>query len=154
MEKGLTYSLLLVFVLVFVSGCASDKPTPPAIRAAQIKPATEAAKQAEAQQAPAGQISDPWPTDIPSEVPKYEGGSLNRISKPDTAQKKVSVMIDNTNEETYRNYVKKLQDSGFVKTIEISDDSQTMFSGKKDKIEVSAVYNKKSKSTLIMSLRH
>ncbi len=154
MERGLTYSLLLILVLVFVTGCASDKPTPPAIQAAQIKPATEAAKQAESPKSPAGQLSEAWPTDIPAEVPKYEGGSLKRISKPDPAQKKVSVMIDNTTEEIYRSYVKKLQDSGFVKSIEISDDSQTMFSGKKDKLEVSAAYNKKNKSTLIMSLRH
>ena len=154
MKKGFTRLLLLTLLLVFVSGCASDKPTPPAIQAAQIKPATEAAKQAEAKKTPAVPISEAWPTDIPSEVPKYEGGSLKRISKPDPAQKKVSVMIDNTTEETYRSYVKKLQDSGFVKSIEVSDDSQTMFSGKKDKLEVSAAYNKKNKSTLIMSLRH
>ena len=79
---------------------------------------------------------------------------MKRISKPDPAQKKVSVMIDNTNEEAYINYVKKLKDVGFIKSLEISDDSQTMFSGKKGKLEVSAAYNKKSKSTLIMSLKH
>ena len=153
-KKAITRSLLLALAFVFVSGCGSDKPTPKAIQAAQIKPAAEAAKQAEAKTAPVSQIAESWPTDIPAEVPKYEGGSLKRISKPDPAQKKVSVMIDNTNEEAYINYVKKLKDVGFIKSLEISDDSQTMFSGKKGKLEVSAAYNKKSKSTLIMSLKH
>ena len=91
---------------------------------------------------------------MPAEVPQYTGGSLKRISKPDPGQKKVSIMINNTDEANYRAYVKKLQDGGFVKSIEISDNTQTMFSGKKGKLEVSAAFNHKDKSVLIMSLKH
>ena len=154
MNKTTGIILVLSLLSTAIAGCGGDKPTPQAIKAAQIKPAAEAAKKAEPKNAPTVQPADSWPSDIPAEVPKYTGGSLKRISKPDPGQKKVSVMINNTDEESYRTYLKKLQDGGFVKSIEISDNSQTMFSGKKSSLEVSAAYNKKDKSVLIMTLKH
>ncbi|MHC1761023.1 MAG: hypothetical protein AB9917_16255 [Negativicutes bacterium] len=154
MNKAPGLFLVLSLLSIAIAGCGGDKPTPQTVKAAQIKPAAESAKKTETKNAPTIQPADSWPSDIPAEVPKYTGGSLKRISKPDPGQKKVSVMINNTNEESYRTYLKKLQDGGFVKSIEISDNSQTMFSGKKGGLEVSAAYNNKDKSVLIMSLKH
>ena len=154
MNKFSGLFLVLSLLLTAIAGCGSDKPAPQAVKAAQIKPATEAAKKAETKNAPAIQPDVSWPSDIPAEVPQYTGGSLKRISKPDPGQKKVSIMINNTDEASYRTYVKKLQDAGFVKSIEISDNTQTMFSWKKGKLEVSAAFNHKDKSVLIMSLKH
>ncbi len=154
MNKTTGIILVLSLLSTAIAGCGGDKPTPQAIKAAQIQPAAEAAKKTETKNAPTPQVSDSWPSDMPAEVPQYTGGSLKRISKPDPGQKKVSIMINNTDEANYRAYVKKLQDGGFVKSIEISDNTQTMFSGKKGKLEVSAAFNHKDKSVLIMSLKH
>jgi hypothetical protein len=149
--------LVLLSLAVVVSGCGgSEKPTPPAIKAAQIP---EQAKQNALPKAvPATTTtpgaSEPWPSDIPREVPQYAGGLLKRISAPDKEKRKVSVLISNTTVADYTKYVQTLSGAGFNKVIEMDDPGNSMFSGKKGQTEVTVMLDKKKNSVTLMTIIH
>lgn len=159
MKKSMAwFSLVLLAVAILVSGCGgSEKPTPQAVKAAQIpEQAKQNALPPAAKSTPSTQAgaSEPWPSDIPREVPKYDGGSLQRISAPDPEKRKVGVLISNTNTAEYAKYIKTLGSAGFSKTIEMDDPDNGMFSGKKGKLEVTVMLDKKKNSITLMSLIH
>lgn len=158
MKKSLVLGVLvLLSCAVLVSGCGgSNKPTPPAVKAAQI---SEQAKQnALPQSTPATTTtpgaSEPWPSDIPGEVPRYASGSLKRVSAPDKEKRKVSVFISNTTVADYTKYVQTLSGAGFNKVIEMDDPGNSMFSGKKGQTEVTVMLDKKKNSVTLMTIIH
>lgn len=159
MKKSLVLVVLvLLSCAVLVSGCGGgNKPTPPAVKAAQIP---EQAKQNALPAATPSAVtttpgaSEPWPSDIPGEVPRYVGGSLKRVSAPDKEKRKVSVFISNTAVAEYTKYVQTLSSAGFSKAIEMDDPGNSMFSGKKGQLEVTVMLDKKKNSVTLMTIIH
>ena len=150
--------LVLLAFAVLVSGCGgSEKPTPPAVKAAQIP---EQAKQnalppsTQSATATSPGASEAWPSDIPGEVPRYAGGSLKRVSAPDKEKHKVSVFISNTTTAEYAKYVQTLSGAGFNKVIEMDDPNNSMFSGRKGQTEVTVMLDKKKNSVTLMTIIH
>ena len=158
MKKPVTLGfLVLLAVAVLVSGCGgSEKPTPPAVKAAQIPEQVKqnALPQATPATTTTPGASEPWPSDIPGEVPRYASGSLKRVSAPDKEKRKVSVFISNTTVADYTKYVQTLSGAGFNKVIEMDDPGNSMFSGKKGQTEVTVMLDKKKNSVTLMTIIH
>jgi hypothetical protein len=85
-----------------------------------------------------------WPSDLPGEVPEFGGATVKGVMRTKTEQgQEWNIMLGNITQETMRDYVEKLKETGWEIGMESTMGDGAMIQAQKDDLFLIAGYSKK-----------
>jgi len=85
-----------------------------------------------------------WSSDLPGEVPEFGGATVKAVIRTKTEQgQQWNIMLGNITQETMRDYVEKLKETGWEISMESTMGDGAMIQAQKDDLFIIAGYSKK-----------